>query len=102
MPFYQYVALRVANHWNVKGNCALVAGATWPGELAVIRGLVGDMPLLLPGVGFQSRTKGETLEETVAQTVRAGKDSRGKGMIINSARGIIFASDGEDSQERVS
>ncbi len=88
MPVYQKVALRVSRHWNKNGNCALVVGATYPHELSEIRELVGDMPILLPGIGTQGGD--------VRQTVQAGKDSRGQGMIINSSRGIIFASNGED------
>jgi orotidine-5'-phosphate decarboxylase len=83
-PLYQVVARRVAEHWNDNGNCALVVGATYPDELRQVRALVGDLPILVPGIGAQG---GE-----VAATVRAGLDSRGWGMIINSARGIIFAS----------
>jgi orotidine-5'-phosphate decarboxylase len=86
MPFYRYVALRVANHWNKSGNCALVVGATYPDELREVRELVGDMPILIPGIGAQ----GGDMEKTVT----AGKDSRGWGMIVNSSRGIIFASRG--------
>ena len=37
LPFYQHVGLRVANHWNVNGNCLLVVGATYPEELAKVR-----------------------------------------------------------------
>lgn len=91
MPFYQYVALRVANYWNVNGNCAVVVGATYPGELAEIRTLVGDIPILIPGIGAQGAE--------VEPTVQAGKDSKNQGMIINSSRGIIFASSGEDFAE---
>ena len=55
------------------------------------------MPILIPGVGFQQ--KGVPLEDQVKQAVEAGKDSRGRGMIINSSRGIIFASSGPDFAE---
>ena len=85
---YQYVAHNVSTNWNKNGNCALVVGATYPQELAEVRSIVGDMPILIPGIGAQ----GGDLEATV----RAGKDSRNQGMIINSSRGIIFASKGED------
>lgn len=91
MPFYQYVASRVAENWNTHGNCGLVVGATYPEELAQVRQIVGDMPILVPGVGAQ----GGDVEKTVA----AGKDSRGQGMVINSSRGIIFASSGPDFAE---
>ena len=85
VPFYQYVALRVSRRWNKNQNCGLVVGATYPGELGVVRRLAGDIPILIPGIGAQ----GGDLEKTVS----AGKDSRGKGIIINSSRGIIFADD---------
>lgn len=89
MPVYQHVAKKVASSWNAENNnCGLVVGATYPTELRLIRALVDDLPILIPGIGAQ----GGNLEETVA----AGKDSRGQGMIINSSRGIIFASSGED------
>jgi orotidine-5'-phosphate decarboxylase len=97
MPLYKYVAHRVANHWNKNGNCAVVVGATYPEELAEVRKIVGDMPILIPGVGFQQ--KDVPLEKQVEQVVSAGKDSRGQGMIINSSRGIIFASKGSDFAE---
>lgn len=86
MPLYKYVAYRVSREWNKLGNCAVVVGATYPEELREVRKIVGDMPILIPGIGAQ----GGDLENTV----RAGRDNRGRGMIINSARGIIFASDG--------
>ncbi|GAC1567968.1 MAG: orotidine-5'-phosphate decarboxylase [Ktedonobacteraceae bacterium] len=87
-PFYVVVARHVAQDWNGNGNCAVVVGATYPEELRRVRALVGDMPILIPGIGTQG---GE-----VAATVKAGQDSRGWGMIINSSRGIIFASKGSD------
>ena len=87
-PLYQIVARHVATTWNSNGNCALVVGATYPAELKKVRTIVGDMPILIPGIGAQG---GE-----VAATAIAGKDSHGRGMIINSSRGIIFASQGPD------
>jgi orotidine-5'-phosphate decarboxylase len=87
-PLYQVVARNVAQYWNSNGNCALVVGATYPEELRRVRELVGDMPLLIPGIGAQGGD--------VAATVTAGQDSRRWGMIINSSRGIIYASRGDD------
>src|SRR5947209_11344570 len=87
-PLYLVVARHVATSWNTNGNCALVVGATYPAELQRVRAVVGDIPILIPGIGAQG---GE-----VAATVMAGKDSRGWGMIINAARSIIFASGGKD------
>ena len=90
-PLYRFVARRGASEWNKNGNCALVVGATYSDELREVRGLIGDMPILIPGIGAQGGD--------VEKTVSAGKDSRGYGMIINSPRGIIFASKGADFAE---
>ena len=97
VKLYQHVAYRVASEWNKNGNCALVVGATYPDELREVRGVVGDMPILIPGIGFQQ--KDVPLEEQVKQVVDNGKNSHGQGMIINSSRGIIFASKGTDFAE---
>src|SRR5690606_35583231 len=52
-PLYQHVAAMAATAWNGHGNVALVVGATWPDQLREVRAIVGDMPLLVPGVGAQ-------------------------------------------------
>ena len=85
---YQVVAELAAERWNSRGNCLLVVGATYPGDLAEVRALVGDMPLLVPGVGAQ---RGD-----VAQVVQNGQTTQGSGLIISSSRGILYASSGED------
>ncbi|OGG41015.1 orotidine 5'-phosphate decarboxylase [Candidatus Kaiserbacteria bacterium GWA2_50_9] len=90
-PLYQIVAQNVAANWNKNGNCALVVGATYPDELRQVRELVGDMPILIPAVGAQGGD--------VEKAVKAGKNSQGQGMIFNSSRGIIFASNGPDFAE---
>jgi len=87
-PLYLTVAKRVANAWNENGNCLIVVGATYPKELTQIRGVVGDIPILIPGIGAQGGD--------VEITVKAGMDSRTWGMIIHSSRAIIFASSGKD------
>ncbi|RJG25061.1 orotidine-5'-phosphate decarboxylase [Massilia cavernae] len=89
-PLYQHVARLVAEKWNRNGQCALVVGATFPEELAQVRAIVGDMPLLVPGVGAQGGD--------VEATVRAGKTAGGAGMMINSSRAILYAAPqaGED------
>lgn len=84
-PLWQIVAERVRNEWNANGNCMLVVGATHPLEIAQVRRIVGDMPLLVPGVGAQGGD--------VVAAVRAGVDSSNGGMIINASRSIIYADD---------
>jgi orotidine-5'-phosphate decarboxylase len=89
-PLYQHVARLVADKWNRNGQCALVVGATFPDELAQVRRLVGDMPLLVPGIGAQGGD--------IEATVRAGRSAAGTGMMINSSRAILYATPqgGED------
>ncbi|WP_328804742.1 orotidine-5'-phosphate decarboxylase [Noviherbaspirillum galbum] len=82
-PLYQHVARLVAEKWNTSGQCGLVVGATFPQELAEVRRIVGDMPLLVPGIGAQGGD--------VAATVVAGKTAGGAGMMINSSRAILYA-----------
>lgn len=83
-PLYQVVAEHVKS-WNTNGNCGVVVGATYPEELKKIREIVGDMPILVPGIG----TQGGDLEATI----KNGLNSQKQGLIISSSRGIIFASD---------
>jgi orotidine-5'-phosphate decarboxylase len=85
---YQIVAERVAGEWNSRGNCLLVVGATYPGELADIRARTGEMTFLVPGVGAQ----GGDVEEAV----RYGRAKQGAGLVINSSRGILYAGSGDD------
>ena len=87
-PLYQAVAELAATRWNTRGNCLLVVGATYPRELAEVRALVGDMPLLVPGVGAQGGD--------VAQAVRNGQTAAGSGLLVSSSRAILYASGGAD------
>ncbi|MBI5457398.1 orotidine-5'-phosphate decarboxylase [Candidatus Kaiserbacteria bacterium] len=87
-PLYSIVARHVAEKWNENGNCALVVGATYLEELAEVRKTVGDMPILIPGIGAQNGD--------LEKTVKAGKDDRGRGIIIAASRAVIFASSGAD------
>ncbi|MCL5439228.1 MAG: orotidine-5'-phosphate decarboxylase [Patescibacteria group bacterium] len=88
MPLYQVVATKISRDWNRNGNCCLVMGATYPKQLKIVRNITGDMPFLVPGIGSQ----GGYLENTI----KNGIDSKGAGLIINSSRGIIFASNDKD------
>ena len=85
---YQHIARVVAEKWNGHGNCALVVGATVPTELADVRRIVGEMPLLVPGIGAQGGD--------IEATVKAGKSLAGTGLMINSARAVLYASSADD------
>ena len=88
---YQIIASMAVDKWNFNNNVLLVVGATYLKELKEIRSIVGDMPFLVPGIGAQGGD--------VQKTVTNGMDSKGTGMIINSSRGIIYASNGSDFAE---
>ena len=86
-PLYLRVAA-AAKEWNRDGHLMLVAGATYPDELAQIRRTVGDMPLLVPGVGAQGGD--------LAQVLEAGLDGDGQGLIINASRSVLYAGTDDD------
>lgn len=90
---YKSVARNVSKEWNTNKNCMLVVGATYPEEIAEVRKITGDeMTFLIPGIGAQGGD--------IEKTVNAGKNSTGTGMIINSSRGIIFASKETDFADK--
>ena len=89
-PLYLHVAKLAAQQWNNSGQISLVVGATFPEEIAKVRAIVGEMPLLIPGIGAQ----GGDIDATVSAGKIAGKP--GMGMIINSSRAILYASSGSD------
>lgn len=89
---YLQVAENVAKDWNKYGNCLLVVGATYPEEMGEVRAVVGDdIVFLVPGIGAQGGD--------VAATVEAGANNAGRGLIINSARDILYQSVGKDFAE---
>jgi orotidine-5'-phosphate decarboxylase len=89
-PLYLHLAKLAATQWNGSGQIGLVVGATFPEEISKVRAVVGDMPLLIPGIGAQ----GGDIEATVKAGSVPGKP--GTGMIINSSRAILYASSGND------
>ncbi|MGN6479627.1 orotidine-5'-phosphate decarboxylase [Luteibacter sp.] len=90
-PLYLRVAEAIARDWNGNGNCALVTGATWPEELGRVRAIVGNMPLLVPGIGAQGGD--------LAAVMKHGQTSDGSGLMISSSRAIIYASSESDFAE---
>jgi orotidine-5'-phosphate decarboxylase len=91
-PLFMRVARNVAESWNSRGNCALVMGAPYPDELRQVRELVGaEVPFLVPGVGAQGGDLGAV--------IAAGTGAGDANMVVNSSRGIIFASSGPDFAE---
>jgi len=90
-PLYERVAEMVATRWAELGECGLVVGATYPEQLGSVRGLVGDLPILVPGVGAQAGD--------IAASVAAGSTANGTGLLMSSSREILYASSGDDFAE---
>lgn len=90
--FLYEIVIEKINSWNIKNNCGLVVGATHPQMFEGIRKLAPGMPYLIPGIGAQ----GGDLENTV----KFGFVKDDVLALVNSSRGIIFASDGPDFAER--
>lgn len=91
-PLYRHVAARAAARWNGHGNLMLVVGATYPAEMAELRRAHPELSFLVPGIGAQGGD--------LAATLRAGLDAEGAGLLINSARGILYAGGGDEAAIR--
>lgn len=82
--------LKKSQQWGTKDNMMYVVGATQGRMFEDIRKLAPEHFLLVPGVGAQ----GGSLEEVC----RYGMTSD-CGLLVNSSRGIIYASTGSDFAE---
>ena len=87
-PLYERIARRAATDWSQRADVGLVVGATQPTELKRVRDIVGDLPLLVPGVGAQGGDP--------ATVMQHGATARGTGLIVNSSRAILYASSNDD------
>jgi orotidine-5'-phosphate decarboxylase len=83
-PLFERVAAMVATRWSELGEAGLVVGATYPEQLGAARAIVGDLPILLPGIG----TQGGDLEASV----RIGSTGPGRGLLCSSSRAILYPS----------
>jgi orotidine-5'-phosphate decarboxylase len=84
---YQEV-LKKIHSWNKDKNCGIVFGATNISELKDNLDLIDNLPMLIPGVGAQ----GGKLADVCTSIFNSNKES----FLINSSRGIIHKSLGED------
>ena len=82
--------LKTSQQWGNPDNMMYVVGATKADMLTQVRAIVPDSFLLVPGVGAQ----GGSLEEVCKYGL-----TRDCGLLVNSSRGIIYASNGEDFAE---
>lgn len=86
---YKHV-LETSKSWTNSENLMYVVGATKAEYLGAIRNIIPDSFLLVPGVGAQ----GGNLQEVCKYGMNASV-----GLLVNSSRGIIYASHGEDFAE---
>lgn len=82
--------IEVSRTWKHSENLMYVVGATKAEYLAEIRKIVPDSFLLVPGVGAQGGSLSEVCHYGMNRQV---------GLLINSSRGIIYASQGVDFAE---
>ena len=86
---YKHV-LETSKSWNNSENLMYVVGATKAEFLSDIRKIIPEAFLLVPGVGAQGGSLQEVCKYGMTSNV---------GLLINSSRGIIYASNGEDFAE---
>ncbi len=75
---------KMATAWNSNKNIGLVVGATFPKELAAVRHVAPDIPILVPGIGSQ--------EGDLSNSLKAGVEKEFPNIFINSSRSIIYSS----------
>ncbi len=90
-PLYVRVAKKVSK-WNTNGQMGVVIGATYPQELARVRAIAPNLTFLVPGVGAQGGN--------INDAVKAGMNVDKTGLVINSSRAILYASNGSDFAAR--
>jgi orotidine-5'-phosphate decarboxylase len=90
-PLYRHVARRVAD-WSADadGTAGLVVGATAPEALRALRDDCPTLPFLIPGVGAQGGDPA---------TVRAVAETEDGPVLVNSSRGVLYASEDADYAE---
>lgn len=85
------IVLQKSKQWGNEQNMMYVVGATKAEELALIRKIIPDHFLLVPGVGAQGGSLKEVAEFGLNQNC---------GLLVNSSRAIIYASNGSDFAQR--
>lgn len=83
--------LQKSQQWGTPDNMMYVVGATKANMLTTVRNIVPNSFLLVPGVGAQGGSLAEVCKYGL------NKDC---GLLVNSSRGIIYASNGEDFAQR--
>lgn len=91
-PWFQVMAERVST-WKEE-NFGIIAPATYPKELKILRKIFKNRYFLVPGIGAQGGDLGKTL--------KAGLTKNKSGLIISSSRGIIFSENPRKTAKKLS
>lgn len=81
-PLWKFILKKAMSEWQGHDNMIPVLSATHPDVLFGIREIVGDLPILLAGVGVQGGDISSALFHCL--------DSRGFGAMIGSSRSIMY------------
>ena len=92
-PLFLAVARRAEEVWSAKGDVMLVVGATAPRELAAVRGVAPNVPILVPGFGEQGGSADAVMQ--------AGRRSDGRGLLVSSSRKILYAGGAREVRQAV-
>ena len=88
-PLWQAVVTEAKRISQKHHNGGVVVGGTYADSVRIARLLLGnEFPILVPGVGAQGGA--------LSTTVREGVDARGRALLVNSSRSILYASRGPD------
>lgn len=87
---YQRV-IKTSRQWKNADNLMYVVGATKAEYFSEIRKIIPDSFLLVPGIGAQGGSLSEVCSHGMSSNI---------GLLINSSRAIIYASDGEDYAQK--
>ena len=74
--------------WTTNNNLGFVVGATKSKDIQSVRKLAPHIPFLVPGIGAQGGS--------VEDMIKFGCTKDGLGVLINSSRNILYASNGKD------
>jgi orotidine-5'-phosphate decarboxylase len=96
-PLYKKIAADIqklaCDQMGERGYSSIgaVVGATWPREIEQLREIMPDVFFLMPGYGAQGAS---------ADQLTTGFDQKGLGALVNSSRGVIFAYQSPEFQEK--
>src|SRR6185312_4035482 len=93
MPLFLYVVHRVQHFWNYNGNCGLVVGATYLGDLMEVRRKAPAIPILIPGIGDQGGD--------LRNALLCGATKQKNGILPTASRSIMFSDNPKEEVQKL-